>query len=489
MGLKHFLIISNICIVISFILFRLLNRDETMFRQRRVFIILSVLLSLLLPLSGLRIQLPKPATEFFPVYATGDNVLIQAEDTGIIFENHKVFILYFYFIVSGIIILNILFQLLRVFWFYLISDIEEGNIIKVNSLRLENPFSFFKWIFIPRRQDSKEDLLSIIIHESIHGKQLHTVDNIILEIACAIIWFNPVIWIMKREIHLLHEYLADEGTLNSGIEKISYQSLLINQAAEEKLIVVPSNFNNNHLKKRIIMMTQNKKEGHNGLMGRKLIPLSVLILAVSILQCFYPVNVKGQNNGKQQQTKQQDKVTEDKSKEVVVTGYGTPDTTDSVKFKIRSVNGKDNVLVYIDDKESTKAALENMDPESIESISVLKGEPMRIYTTKDYDGVLVVRTKKDYTSETKDSKPKAIIVTGYGTRDSMSAERIIIRNANNSDLKNTLFIIDQKEASREEFENIEPDMIKTVTVIKDKDQMGAYTKKDYDGVIVVTTKK
>jgi beta-lactamase regulating signal transducer with metallopeptidase domain len=78
---------------------------------------------------------------------------------------------------------------------------------------------------------------------------------------------------MKRDIHLLHEYLADEGTLNSGVETITYQSMLINQVAEEHLVVIPSSFNNNNLKKRLIMMTQKKNDGHNGLLRRKFIPL------------------------------------------------------------------------------------------------------------------------------------------------------------------------------------------------------------------------
>ncbi len=63
---------------------------------------------------------------------------------------------------------------------------------------------------------------------------------------------------MKRSFHLLHEYLADEGTLGRGIDRISYQSLLINQATEGRLISFSSSFNNS-LKKRMIMMTNGTK--------------------------------------------------------------------------------------------------------------------------------------------------------------------------------------------------------------------------------------
>jgi hypothetical protein len=242
---------------------------------------------------------------------------------------------------------------------------------------------------------------------------------------------------MKRDIHLLHEYLADEGTLNSGVETITYQSMLINQVAEEHLVVIPSSFNNNNLKKRLIMMTQKKNDGHNGLLRRKFIPLSALILAVSILQGFYPVNVKAQSN-KQKQTKQLDQVKEDKSKEVLVIGYGKPDPNSN----------------YIVDGVSAKN-IENIDPDSIESVNVLKE-----------DNTIIVRTKS-FARKSKNTK--------------------VIRSVDGRS-NNILYVVDGKEVTKDAFEKMSPETFESISVLK-AESTKIYTKKDVDAVMIVTTKK
>ncbi|HLN19858.1 MAG TPA: M56 family metallopeptidase [Bacteroidales bacterium] len=486
MDLKHYLIYSNICLVISFLLFRLLNRDETMFRQQRMFILLSVFLSLALPFTAHWLQLPQPILD---APATGavtlpGNIFAAVEHPGKTFSYGRV-VFYSYLVITILFLLNILYQVARVFLLYLSSSERNNNIIHVNGIKMDGPFSFFRWIFIPANRSNGEELKSIIIHESVHAREFHTMDNIILEISCAIMWFNPVIWLMKKSLHLIHEYIADEGTLEKGIEKTIYQSLLVNQVAEEKLISINPNFNNNNLRKRIIMMTMNKKEGHNTLNLKKLIPLSALILAVSILQSLVPVEVKAQEKAGTQIRKVQ-------SEPIVVTGYGKQDSIPG-NIRIRSTgsdNTLENTLFIIDGKDATREMVESLPPDKIESISVFRNkDQIKVYTEKDYDGVIVIATKQNTQgSNDKSQSMKTVVVTGYGSNDTIKSAGVRIRSTGESDIKNTLYIINDKEVSRNEFENLQSDQIKSITVIKNKDQMAIYTKKDYDGVIVVVTK-
>jgi hypothetical protein len=44
-------------------------------------------------------------------------------------------------------------------------------------------------------------------------------DLILIELLAAVMWFNPVVWLMRNKIQLVHEYLADEGALGTGIDK------------------------------------------------------------------------------------------------------------------------------------------------------------------------------------------------------------------------------------------------------------------------------
>ena len=120
----------------------------------------------------------------------------------------------------------------------------------------------------------------IIIHEKTHSQQFHSIDNIISELYCTFFWFNPLIWIMKSKLKLIHEYLADENVIKNGIDEKSYQAGLLNQIAGYQLVNIGSNYFQS-IKKRIIMMTNNKTSEFG---KYKLISLfAMLLLSVTIV--------------------------------------------------------------------------------------------------------------------------------------------------------------------------------------------------------------
>jgi hypothetical protein len=119
--------------------------------------------------------------------------------------------------------------------------------------------------------------MDIIKHESVHASQYHSVDLIIVELLSAVMWFNPLIWMIKRSVQSVHEYLADEGVLNAGTDKLRYQALLINQVAEESLICLSSGFNNSLIKKRMIMMNKIKSNAGSKLSILALLPLAAVL--------------------------------------------------------------------------------------------------------------------------------------------------------------------------------------------------------------------
>ena len=150
----------------------------------------------------------------------------------------------FYLIITVMLLSRIIFQLLVLTYNYLKSDkIKDYGFVILLNHRFRNTFSFFDWIFVGPEEIREEDLEHIITHERIHASQYHTLDLIVIELLTAVMWFNPLIWMMKNSIQLVHEYLADEGALNTGIDKLRYQALLINQITEDKLISLSSSFN------------------------------------------------------------------------------------------------------------------------------------------------------------------------------------------------------------------------------------------------------
>jgi N-acetylmuramoyl-L-alanine amidase len=117
-----------------------------------------------------------------------------------------------------------------------------------------SPFSFFNLIFLPTLDLNP----AIIEHERIHTVQRHWIDLIVVEIACALLWFNPIVFFYRRSIKLQHEYQADGGTLLSGLLVEQYLHCILSEIESENGIAPVSRFYSQTIKKRIIMMTKNK---------------------------------------------------------------------------------------------------------------------------------------------------------------------------------------------------------------------------------------
>lgn len=125
-----------------------------------------------------------------------------------------------------------------------------------------NPFSFWQWIFIylpGLKEDEKQEILT---HEQTHVRQWHSIDVIISEIVNIICWMNPFAWLLKTEIRLNLEYLADHKVMESGTNKKAYQYHLLGLANQNRQTGLYNNFNLSHLKNRIKMMNKKKNPHH-----------------------------------------------------------------------------------------------------------------------------------------------------------------------------------------------------------------------------------
>jgi beta-lactamase regulating signal transducer with metallopeptidase domain len=120
------------------------------------------------------------------------------------------------------------------------------------------PFSFFRWIFINTEVHSEEELKQILLHEQIHVQQWHSLDIVLAESLCIFFWWNPIVWLMKKEIAINLEYLADSEILRKGVNSRDYQYHLLRLTYHETAVQIVNNFNVSQLKQRIMMMNKNK---------------------------------------------------------------------------------------------------------------------------------------------------------------------------------------------------------------------------------------
>ncbi len=196
-------------------------------------------------------------------------------------------ILIIYFTGVGIFSVRFLyqiFQLIRIA--YSGKKKVQDGISYIITYKNISPFSFFNYIFLHSDEMNEKDADGIIEHEKIHIKQKHTIDIILLELFAIAFWFNPFIWLYKKSMKTVHEYLADEGVLTKGYKRNLYQNLLLNQSFGIQINDLTNNFNHSLIKRRFTMMTKSR----SGILARLKI---LLILPTALIVLF--VTMAGKN--------------------------------------------------------------------------------------------------------------------------------------------------------------------------------------------------
>lgn len=122
------------------------------------------------------------------------------------------------------------------------------------------PYSFFRHIVMSAK-DYENSRHPILTHEQAHIRLGHSWDILLLESVCTLQWFNPLVWMLARDLRAIHEYEADKAVLDLGIDATRYQQLLVIKAFGTRLQSVTNSLSHGSLKDRIIMMKKTKSSG------------------------------------------------------------------------------------------------------------------------------------------------------------------------------------------------------------------------------------
>ena len=139
------------------------------------------------------------------------------------------------------------------------------------------PISWCRNIVISER-DLRENGAAIRAHERAHVRLHHSLDLLLVDLAGAVQWFNPAMWLLRRDLRAIHEYEADAAVIASGVDARSYQLLLIRKAVGGRWYSIANSFNHSKLKNRITMMLREKSSRRTRARALLLLPLAGLAL-------------------------------------------------------------------------------------------------------------------------------------------------------------------------------------------------------------------
>lgn len=410
----------NLILSIVYAGYSVFLKNLTFFRWTRLYLLGGMLLGLVYPFLKTQ-QVVHPPAE-------GVNIIIPnisqvARTPGFDYSQWAIYLISAVFLLLFLRFLTRFFSLGKI---HRASDNAEFNGRRFRNTRKQvNPFSFWKWIYIHRDSHSDFEMRQIVTHEHIHTRERHTFDVLVAEICSIICWYNPVIKLLSKAVKDNLEFLVDAEVLHSGIDRISYQHSLVGVS----LSGFPQPRHGNQfafktLKKRIRMM--NKEQSPKFRLASYLL-LTPLILGSAALLTFscqkesVDIIAKAQKSegitlvaAEPANASARKAATEKAIKElsgmVVGTAIITPDenfkaeksdeniviegqpVTSSVSF--RGTPTLQDVIIILDGKAIESEKLKAVEPNTIESITVLKNESATaLYGEKAKNGVILVTTK------------------------------------------------------------------------------------------------
>jgi beta-lactamase regulating signal transducer with metallopeptidase domain len=153
------------------------------------------------------------------------------------------------------------------------------HFINVLVNNLMTPHTFFSYIFLDKNKFEHNDIPEeVLLHEQTHAIQKHSIDVIIIELFQIVFWFNPLIYFLKRDIKLNHEFLADRAVLNNGIQPAAYQTILLAFSSKASHYDLANAINYSSIKKRFTLMKTHTSKQTIWLRSLLLLPLIAITL-------------------------------------------------------------------------------------------------------------------------------------------------------------------------------------------------------------------
>lgn len=411
------------CLAVFYLFFKLLLSRETFHRFNRIVVLAAMVASFVLPLCVITVE------RELPVQPTLAMVARALPDVQVAAPAPEPFP--WRMLVGGIFVAGVAVTCVRTLCSLgaVLRLIRRGRrerqrdgVILVHADRDVAPFSWGRCIVMTDR-DLAENGEAILTHERAHLRLHHSVDLLVTDLAGCLQWFNPAMWLLRRELRAIHEYEADEAVLRSGVDARSYQMLLIKKAVGGRWYSVANSLNHSKLKNRITMMLRKRSSRWAEARVLLLLPLAGVALGAFAETRYVPAG-RDAYKDTQNRIEALEKRTEI-AREAPIVIQGTKKKWDPEKEPLILVNGE----------RVTQKQFKKIRPENIEQIWVLKDSTwMPRYGEEARNGVIYVQTKdateaqralQPRTDEATASRPAGngtamddVVVFSYSSEDS-----------------------------------------------------------------------
>lgn len=243
-----------LCSAIMWSYYLLFLKDKTFHHYNRFYLLATIVVSLFLPLLKVEYFTIETDNRIFLLLQSFSLQTTNQASSGFDWKSIALFTL---LVVSIVLFVRLLIGIYKINRMKNQYDGKELKGVRFYITDLHDaPFSFFKNLFWKKSIEIDSDLgKQILKHEMVHIEQKHSWDKLFIEFVQAVFWFNPIFYWLKKELFLIHEYLADKKAVKQNDTKAFAQMLLASKFSGTPLPAT-SPFLSSNLKKRLQMITK-----------------------------------------------------------------------------------------------------------------------------------------------------------------------------------------------------------------------------------------
>ena len=262
----------------------LVLRNKRFHRYNRFYLLMVLLLSWLVPL--IKIRWSHPNVQDDPQVI---KLLSVVADNNTQFENNlsrqgfqwnwDYLAMGIYLLLAGVLLVGMLSALYKIYHLlktHSCKNVEDVYLVLTQAAG--TPFSFFRFVFWNEAIDLQSEAgKQILVHELTHVREKHSFDKIFVQLVLIVGWFNPFFWLLKKEMDMIHEFIADDKAVKNG-DTASLAQMLLTAAYPRQQFALTNPFFFSSIKRRLLMLTEKERPSFSYL--RRLIVLPLLAIVV-----------------------------------------------------------------------------------------------------------------------------------------------------------------------------------------------------------------
>lgn len=284
MSMLLYLIKVCLATMAFFLLYKLVFRRLTFFVYNRFYLLGSLFLSITLPL--IRIPAGTMEDHLFSVpqmipwdqfAAMAPAVSPDVATTGSSMQLLR-WMLAVYFLIAVIRFCLVIVKFTRIR-----KTFSGGTLVMQKGIRwyihplVKSPFTLFRTVYLDPGL-FRQTTSPVRRHEEVHARQLHSIDLLVTEILGAFLWFNPFVFLFRRQIRENHEFLADHVAQSNSVGLVRYMQAFSAELNRNYDPTFASHFRSSTIKNRIIMLTNKRSQKNKKLYYIAALPVIAIFL-------------------------------------------------------------------------------------------------------------------------------------------------------------------------------------------------------------------